>query len=94
MIEGDGSLLTLAVPSVEAPVPVASGRLATPPRRPVTRLRTRELVYAAFPLDDGEALAIVVMPPERAFLAPSHRVRAARGRASGGRARRSRDPTT
>jgi hypothetical protein len=62
IIEGDGSLLMLAVPSVEAPYEshlvrfmAATGSL--------TRLSDRELVYAAFPLDNGD-LAIVAHQPD------------------------------
>ena len=62
IIEGDGSLLMLAVPSVEAPYEshlvrfmAATGSL--------TRLSDRELVYAAFPLDNGD-LAIVAHEPD------------------------------
>jgi len=62
IIEGDGSLLMLATPSVEAPYEshlvrfVAATGVLTP-------LSDRELVYAAFPLDDGD-LAIVAHEPD------------------------------
>jgi hypothetical protein len=57
IIEGDGSLLLLAVPSVEAPYESRLVRLASATAS-VTRLSDRELVYAAFPLDNRD-LAIV-----------------------------------
>lgn len=57
VIEGDGSLLVLAVPSVEAPYQSRLVRLQ-PATGSVMRLSEEELVYGAFPLDDGD-LAIV-----------------------------------
>lgn len=57
VIEGDGSLLVLAVPSVQAPYQSRLVRLAPASGR-VTQLSEEELVYAAFPLDNGD-LAIV-----------------------------------
>ncbi|MEO8638444.1 MAG: hypothetical protein ABI458_00860 [Chloroflexota bacterium] len=57
VIEDDGSLLLLAVPSVEAPYQSRLVRME-PANGTVTRLSEDELVYAAFPLDDGD-LAIV-----------------------------------
>jgi hypothetical protein len=57
VIERDGSLLVLAVPSVEAPYQSQLVRLQ-PATGAVTRLSEEELVYGAFPLDDG-ALAVV-----------------------------------
>lgn len=57
LIEADGSLLMLAVPSVEAPYQSVLVRIE-PAAGTVTRLSEEELVYAAFPLDDG-AIAIV-----------------------------------
>lgn len=57
VIEGDGSLLMLAVPSVQAPYQSRLVRVA-PATGTVTRLSEQELVYAAFPLDNGD-LAIV-----------------------------------
>jgi hypothetical protein len=62
IIEGDGSLLILAVPSVEAPYESHLVRLVAATGS-VTRLSNRELVYAAFQLDDGD-LAIVAHEPE------------------------------
>ncbi|MBA3689160.1 MAG: hypothetical protein H0W81_10085 [Chloroflexi bacterium] len=57
IIQGDGSLLVLAVPSVEAPYQSRLVRLQ-PATGTLTRLSEEELVYAVFPLDDGD-LAIV-----------------------------------
>jgi hypothetical protein len=57
VIEGDGSLLVLAVPSVEAPYESRLVRLA-PDAGTVRHLSEDELVYAAFPLHDS-AIAIV-----------------------------------
>lgn len=57
VMEGDGSLLVLSVASVEAPYQSRLVRLVSATGS-VTRLSEQELVYAAFPLDDGE-LAIV-----------------------------------
>ena len=62
IVEGDGSLLLLAVPSVEAPYESHLVRLAAATGS-VTRLSDRELVYAAFPLDNGD-LAIVAHEPD------------------------------
>lgn len=62
IIEGDGSLLMLAVPSVEAPYESHLFRLV-PATESLTRLSNRELVYATFPLDDGD-LAIVAHEPD------------------------------
>jgi hypothetical protein len=61
IIEVDGSLLMLAVPSVEAPYESHLVRLE-PATGSVARLSGRELVYAAFPLDNGE-LAIAAHEP-------------------------------
>jgi hypothetical protein len=57
VIEAHGSLLMLAVPSVEAPYESRLMRL-TPDTGTATRLSEEELVYAAFPLHDGD-IAIV-----------------------------------
>jgi hypothetical protein len=57
VVEADGSLLLLAVPSVQAPYQSRLIRLA-PATGGVTRLSDEDLVYAAFPLDGGD-LAIV-----------------------------------
>ena len=62
IIEGDGSLLMLAVPSVEAPYESHFVRLGAATGS-VTRLSEQELVYGAFQLDGGE-LAIVAHAPE------------------------------
>ena len=62
IIEGDGSLLMLAVPSVEAPYESHLVRLVATTGS-VTRLSDRELVYAAFPLDNGD-LAVVAHEPD------------------------------
>ena len=61
IIEGDGSLLLLAVPSVEAPYESHLVRLVAATGS-VSRLSERELVYAAFPLDNGD-IAIVAHDP-------------------------------
>lgn len=61
VMDGDGSLLVLAVPSVEAPYESRLVRLA-PATGTVTLLSEQELVYAVFPLDDG-ALAVVAHDP-------------------------------
>jgi hypothetical protein len=57
VIERDGSLLVLAVPSVEAPYQSRLVRLQ-PATGAVTPLSEEELVYGAFPLEDGD-LAVV-----------------------------------
>jgi hypothetical protein len=57
VIGADGSLVMLAVPSVEAPYRSSLVRVA-PDTGVVSVLSARELVYAAFPLDDGD-LAVV-----------------------------------
>lgn len=59
----DGSLLLLAVPSVEAPYQSQLVRFA-PSTGVVTPLSSDELVYAAFPLADG-GLAVVAHVPGR-----------------------------
>jgi hypothetical protein len=61
IVAGDGSLLLLAVPSVEAPYRSRLVRLA-PATGIATPVSDDELVYQAFPLDDG-ALAIVAHEP-------------------------------
>lgn len=53
----DGSLLTLAVPSVEAPYRSSLVRVA-PDTGVVTMVSAQELVYAAFPLDDGDVAVV------------------------------------
>jgi hypothetical protein len=55
--EADGSLLLLAVPSVQAPYQSQLIRLA-PATGAATRLSDEDLVYGAFPLDGGD-LAMV-----------------------------------
>jgi hypothetical protein len=62
VINGDGSLLVLAVPSVEAPYQSRLLRVA-PATGAVTQLADEELVYGAFPLADGD-LAIVAHEAE------------------------------
>lgn len=57
VVEADGSLLLLAVPSVQAPYESRIIRL-TPATGAATQLSDEELVYGAFPLDGGD-LAIV-----------------------------------
>lgn len=57
IIEADGSLLLLAVPSVQAPYQSRLIRLA-PATGAAARLSDEDLVYGAFPLDGGD-LAIV-----------------------------------
>jgi hypothetical protein len=57
VVEADGSLLLLAVPSVQAPYQSQPIRLA-PATGAATRLSDEDLVYGAFPLDGGD-LAIV-----------------------------------
>lgn len=61
IIEDDGSLLVLAVPSVHAPYQSRLVRVA-PATGTVAVLSAQELVYAAFPLDDGD-LAVVSHDP-------------------------------
>jgi hypothetical protein len=56
VVEADGSLLLLAVPSVQAPYQSRLIRLAA--NGAATRLSGEDLVYGAFPLDGGD-LAIV-----------------------------------
>ena len=62
LIEGDGSLVMLAVPSVEAPYESRLVRLVAATGS-VIQLSDRELVYAAFRLDNGD-LAIVAHEPD------------------------------
>ena len=62
IIGGDGSLLMLAVPSVEAPYESRLVRLVAATGS-VIQLSDRELVYAAFRLDNGD-LAIVAHEPD------------------------------
>lgn len=57
IVEADGSLLLLAVPSVQAPYQSRLIRLA-PATGAATQLSDEDLVYGAFPLDGGD-LAIV-----------------------------------
>ena len=57
LIAPDGSLVALAVPSVEAPYRSRLVRVATD-TGVASVLSAQELVYAAFPLDDGD-LAVV-----------------------------------
>lgn len=57
LIGADGSLVMLAVPSVEAPYRSRLVRVA-PDTGAASVLSAEELVYAAFPLDDGD-LAVV-----------------------------------
>jgi len=57
VMAADGSLLILAVPSVEAPYRSSLVRVA-PETGVATVLSANELVYAAFPLDDGD-MAVV-----------------------------------
>jgi hypothetical protein len=57
VVEADGSLLLLAVPSVEAPYQSRLIRLA-PAAGAATPLSDEDLVYGAFPLDGGD-LAVV-----------------------------------
>ncbi|MEX0626552.1 MAG: hypothetical protein WD402_08405 [Chloroflexota bacterium] len=61
LIDGDGSLLVIAVPSVEAPYESRLVRV-TPAAGSVTLISAQELVYAVFPLDDGD-LAVVAHDP-------------------------------
>jgi hypothetical protein len=61
IIQGDGSLLVLAVPSVHAPYQSRLVRVA-PATGTVALLSEQELVYAVFPLDDGD-LAVVSHDP-------------------------------
>jgi hypothetical protein len=61
VIDSDGSLLVLAVPSVQAPYQSRLVRIA-PATGSVAILSERELVYAVFPLDDGN-LAVVSHDP-------------------------------
>ena len=61
VIDGDGSLLLLAVPSVHAPYQSRLVRVA-PATSSVALLSEQELVYAVFPLDDGN-LAVVSHDP-------------------------------
>lgn len=63
IVADDGSLLLLAVPSVEAPYRSMLVRLA-PATGIATPVSDDELVYQAFPLDDG-GLAIVAHEPGR-----------------------------
>lgn len=60
---GDGSLLLLSVPSVEAPYWSRLVRVATS-TGVATAVSDADLVYAAFPLDDG-SLALVAHEPGR-----------------------------
>ena len=57
VVEADGSLLLLAVPSVQAPYQSRLIRLA-PATGAAARLSDEDLIYGAFPLDGGD-LAIV-----------------------------------
>lgn len=61
VVGDDGSLTLLAVPSVEAPYLSRLVRVV-PGTGSATLLSDQELVYAAFPLDDGD-LAIVAHDP-------------------------------
>ncbi|MEP7041187.1 MAG: hypothetical protein ABI864_06385 [Chloroflexota bacterium] len=61
LIGADGSLVMLAVPSVEAPYRSTLVRIA-PDSGLATVLTAEALVYAAFPLDDGD-LAVVAHRP-------------------------------
>ncbi|HVE28156.1 MAG TPA: hypothetical protein VNC22_22270 [Sporichthya sp.] len=61
LIAADGSLLVLAVPSVEAPYQSRLVRV-TPDAGDVSVLSDEELVYAAFPLDDGDLAAVAHDP--------------------------------
>ena len=63
IVEADGSLLLLAVPSVQAPYRSELVRVA-PEAGLSTPLSTAELVYAAYPLGDG-SLAFVAHEPGR-----------------------------
>jgi hypothetical protein len=63
IVEADGSLLLLAVPSVQAPYQSQLVRVV-PETGVVTPLSSAELVYAAYPLSDG-SLAIVAHEPGR-----------------------------
>ncbi|MGZ6371764.1 MAG: hypothetical protein ACXWL8_00035 [Candidatus Limnocylindria bacterium] len=62
IVATDGTLLLLSVPSVEAPY---SSRLVRfePTGESLTPVSDEELVYAAFPLDDGD-LAVVAHEPD------------------------------
>lgn len=62
VVTDDGSLIVLAVPSVEAPYRSSLIRLE-PATGSATPLSDQELVYAAFRLDDGD-LAIVAHEPD------------------------------
>jgi hypothetical protein len=62
MVNDNGSLVLLAVPSVEAPYRSRLVRLE-PTTGSATPLSDEELVYAAFPLDGGD-LAIVAHQPQ------------------------------
>jgi hypothetical protein len=60
LIEADGTILALAVPSVEAPY--ASRLVAVDPDGHVTSRSPEELVYAAAPLADGSVAVVAHRP--------------------------------